>query len=232
MQAFRERQERVTVKPVVGKHGLGVSMAVDSEPLFLNAVASAMQHHAAFMVERFFDAPDYRLLFINHQCIAVSQRLPAFVDGDGVHDVLELIAIANADRAEDRKGPLSKIKIDEEVKKHLNRHGMGLGSVPAKDQRVFLRTQTSMDLGGVGVNLDVSLHAEVAAKLGQLTKLLGLQVAEIDVVSSDISSTFNKGQHAILEISSRPRIRLQECPYAGKPVAASDAILDMLFGAS
>ena len=114
---------------------------------------------------------------INHQCVAVSQRLPAFVDGTGEHTITDLIAQTNATRSVGRSGPLSKILVDEHAVAFLQSQTLGMGSVPACGQRVFIRPYASMDLGGVGINCDITLHPDTHQKLSKLTRDLGLQVA-------------------------------------------------------
>lgn len=228
---FKAHRHPSVIKPAVGTDSLGVSTNLRDESTFLAAAHRALQHYPAFIVEDYFEGPDYRLLFVQHRCIAISQRLPAFVEGDGESDIKTRIAHSNTERAEGRKGPLSKIIVDEDVIKHLHAQGRGMGTVPKAGERVFLRKQHSMDLGGVGVNLDIKLHPENHAMLSQLTESLGLQVAAIDIISPNLSMPFDtkKNPSAVLELISRPRLRFQEAPYAGEPIAASEAIIDMLF---
>jgi cyanophycin synthetase len=228
---FKEMEGSCVVKPVVGGGSMGITLHVSDEQACMMAIEKALQHYPIYMLERYIEYPDYRLLFVNAKCIAISQRLPAFVEGDGEQDIKALVATTNADRAVGRTGPLSKIIINEDVIAYLSAHNIGMGYVPKAKERVFLRSQTCMDLGGVGLNVDVKLHPKNHEALSALCQSLGLQVAAIDVVSNDLSLAFGnaKSKTAILEVLSRPRLRLHECPLLGTPIAASEAILDMLF---
>ena len=49
------------------------------------------------MVEKFLAGKDYRVLVVNNQVIAVSERMPVHVVGDGKHTVKELVDILNQD---------------------------------------------------------------------------------------------------------------------------------------
>lgn len=228
---FKQMGGPCVVKPAVGEASLGVSVNINSEQACLAAIDKALQYYPNYILEKHFDHPDYRLLFINHQCVAVSQRLPAFVDGNGEHDIKTLVAATNANRAQGRTGPLSKIIIDEDVINYLNAHHIGMGYVPKACERVYLRPQTCMDLGGVGVNIDIELHPKNHDMLSNLCQSLGLRVAAIDMVANDLSVPFSstRSKAAVIEINSKPRLRLHECPLIGVPVAASEAIIDMLF---
>lgn len=228
---FKKMKTPCTIKPAVGTDGQGISLNIQTTQAFCDAFQKALHWYPAVIVETYFDCPDYRLLFINHRCLAISQRLPAFVDGDGENDIKTLIAQTNANRAEGRRGPLSKIRVDDDMITHLQSQGLGMGCVPQAGERVFVRAEPNMDLGGVGINLDAQLHPDNHAMLSQLTESLGLNVAAIDIMMDDPAAPFNDKKHrsAILEIISRPRIRAEEAPFAGTPVAAADAIIDMLF---
>ena len=51
------------------------------------------------MVERYLTGKDYRILVVDKRVVAVAERVPAHVVGDGVSTVGELVDIANADPA-------------------------------------------------------------------------------------------------------------------------------------
>ena len=52
---------------------------------------------AAIVVERYLTGKDYRILVVDKRVVAVAERVPAHVVGDGVSTVGELIDVANAD---------------------------------------------------------------------------------------------------------------------------------------
>lgn len=226
---FHDRKKPCVVKPVVGSDSRGISTNINTEEEWTAAMLKALKRHPICMTEDHIFGEDYRLLMVDHQCIAISQRLPAFVEGNGRDSINELIAAANATRAAGRKGPVTKILVDDELTNYVREQGLGMGSVIEAGRRLYLRKNPSLDLGGVGINRDIILHPSNATQLATLTKLLGLRVAAIDLIANDLTKPFEKDGAAILEVMSRPRIRMQECPFEGVPVKASDAILDMLF---
>ncbi len=58
---------------------------------------------------------DYRVLVIGGQMVAVAERVPAHVVGDGEHTVRELVEIANPDprRGIGHEKVLTRIKVDD-----------------------------------------------------------------------------------------------------------------------
>ena len=66
------------------------------------------------VVESFITGKDYRILVVNNQVVAVAERVPAHVVGDGKHTVQELIDITNCDprRGVGHEKILTRISVD------------------------------------------------------------------------------------------------------------------------
>src|SRR3546814_3274801 len=72
------------------------------------------------------------MLVVGGKVVAVAQRVPAQVIGDGYHNVADLIDIVNQDerRGEGHEKVLTRIRIDEHLLEMLRRQGKSLDSVP------------------------------------------------------------------------------------------------------
>src|SRR3546814_12217617 len=83
------------------------------------------------VVERHLSGHDHRMLVVGGKVVAVAQRVPAQVIGDGYHNVADLIDIVNQDerRGEGHEKVLTSIRIDEPLLEMLRRQGKSLESV-------------------------------------------------------------------------------------------------------
>ncbi|CAA9545887.1 MAG: Cyanophycin synthase(EC [uncultured Thermomicrobiales bacterium] len=106
----------VVLKPVDGNHGRGVCVDLLDEQAVRShfAAARAASRSGSVIVERMFRGKDFRVLVINNEVVAVAERVPAHVVGDGVHSVEDLIRRANADplRGIGHERPLTRISVD------------------------------------------------------------------------------------------------------------------------
>src|SRR5687767_9481318 len=86
----------VILKPLDLSHGRGISPRLTSEDAVREAWATAASRYSArLIVEQFADGRDHRVLVIGGRVVAVAERVPARVVGDGAHTVRELIDAAN-----------------------------------------------------------------------------------------------------------------------------------------
>src|SRR5207245_6335559 len=85
-------------------------------------------HRPAVVVESFVTGNDYRVLVVGGHMVAVAQRVPAHVTGDGEHSVRQLIDMTNADprRGIGHEKVLTKIKVDSEATRRLQKEGDAL----------------------------------------------------------------------------------------------------------
>jgi cyanophycin synthetase len=89
----------VVLKPLDGNHGRGVTTDIQAPEGVESAfyLARAESRDGQVVVERFLTGKDYRILVVDGQVVAVAERVPAHVIGDGENCVATLIDIANAD---------------------------------------------------------------------------------------------------------------------------------------
>ncbi|MDH5313975.1 MAG: acetate--CoA ligase family protein, partial [Actinomycetota bacterium] len=89
----------VVVKPLDGNHGRGVGLDLTSMRAVRGAFSRALKQSRGgwVVVEGMMTGRDYRLLVIGGQMVAVAERVPAHVIGDGEHSVVELVETANSD---------------------------------------------------------------------------------------------------------------------------------------
>jgi cyanophycin synthetase len=222
----------VVVKPYNGNHGRGVSLNLmtqqDVEAAYL--VAYNRGDSSSVIVERFIVGDEHRLLVVGQRLIAAARGESLWITGDGVANIIELVDLQiNTDprRGELEDAPLSVINPEtrDEVRLELERQGLSARSVPLAGQKVLIQPN-----GNVAVDVTDLVHPSVAATALLAARVVGLDIAGIDLVAQDISRPLEEQGGAIIEVNASPGLLAHIKPGSGvaRPVGA--AIVDHLFG--
>jgi len=232
VDAARQIGWPVTVKPLDGNQGRGVTTGIADEQALRAAFARAVVHGTQVIVEQHVPGEDHRVLVVDGRVVAVSRRVPAQVVGDGQRSVRALVEAVNADprRGKGHESALTRIRLDEAAEDCLTRQGLGPDDVPAAGQRVLLRSNANLSTGGTAEDLTDAIHPHTARLCVRAARRVGLDVAGIDLVCEDISQPLPTQRGAVIEVNAAPGIRMHEQPSVGTPRAAGRAIVDRLFG--
>ena len=158
------------------------------------------------LVEQFAPGNDYRLLVVGGKLVAAARREPAQVVGDGVHTIAELVEIVNMDprRGEDHATSLSKIQLDADLAGRAGRPGLDAPLDPPAGQRVLIRRNANLSTGGTAIDVTDRVHPEVAARAIEAAQVVGLDIAGVDVVATDISRPLEEQGGVIVEVNAAP----------------------------
>jgi cyanophycin synthetase len=221
----------VVVKPLDGNHGRGVTTDLTEPDAIRKAFAVAAEHSRRVVVEQHFEGNDHRLLVVGGELVAVAERIPAHVVGDGESTIAELIEAVNRDprRGEGHEQVLTKIKIDAQVRQLLEKNGMSLDSVPLAGQAVMLRGTANLSTGGTAVDRTDEIHPDNACIAIRAALSLGLDIAGIDFISPDISKSAREVGGGIVEVNAAPGFRMHLQPTVGRPRPVAPAVVRMLF---
>lgn len=219
------------VKPCDGNQGKGVSLNLAGEAQVRAAYKVAENFGSKVLVEEQIFGRHYRILVINEKVVAASERFPARVQGDGINSVKELIEIENCNhlRGEGHEKPLTKIKVDQIVFNVLARQNLTMNYIPASGQTVNLRDNANLSTGGTAADVTDNLHSENSLLACRIARLLGLDIAGIDVVTEDIGRPLLAGNGAVIEVNAAPGIRMHLFPSQGASRPVGDEIVDYLF---
>jgi cyanophycin synthetase len=222
----------VVVKPRYGNQGRGVSVNLRSREEVEKAYALAREEDSSVVVERFVTGGDYRLLVVGGRMVAAARRHPPTVVGDGVATVRGLVDLVNEDprRSGDHATSLSPMVIDEVAVAVLAEQGLTAESVPAAGRAVLLRRNANLSTGGSAEDVTDVVHAEVAARAIEAARIIGLDVAGIDMVMEDVTRSLESQRGVVIEVNAAPGLRMHLEPTVGKPRNVGAAIIDALFG--
>ncbi len=223
----------VVVKPQCGNHGRGVSTNLSSREQVLAAYAAARTEEEDIVVERFAPGFDHRLLVVGDRLVAAARRDPAQVVGDGVHTISQLIEAVNQDprRGDGHGAVLTRIALDDIALQVLADQGMTADSTPPACARVLIRRNANLSTGGTATDVTDLVHPDVAARVVEAARIIGLDVTGVDVIATDIARPLEEQGGVIVELNASPGLRMHLAPSDGKPRPVGEAIVDTLFPA-
>ncbi|MBN9203483.1 cyanophycin synthetase [Methylibium petroleiphilum] len=219
----------VALKPTDGNHGRGVTLDLTSREDIEAAYAYADLHGSEVMVERHVPGQEHRLLVVGGRVVAAARGETAWVTGDGRSTVSELVdAQINTDprRGETEDFPLGLIETDKDgaVLSDLQRQGLAPDAVPASGRRVLIQRN-----GNVAIDCSDQVHPEVDHIVSLAARVVGLDIAGVDVVAEDISRPLAEQGGAIVEVNAGPGLLMHLRPAEGMPRPVGQAIIDHLF---
>jgi len=221
----------VVVKPLDANHGRGVHIGLATADAVRTAFADAATHGRRVIIEEMLRGRDHRILVVGGAVVAVAERVPAHVVGDGVSTLAELVATVNADprRGSGHGNVLTAIKVDATVLALLAERGLSLTSVPDAGQTVDLRATANLSTGGTAIDRTDQIHPENAALARRAAAILDLDIAGIDFITPDIAKPARLTGGGIIEVNAAPGLRMHLAPSEGQARDVARPIIEMLF---
>ena len=177
----------------------------------------------AVIIQEFVRGKEFRILVLKNKILAISQLTPPLVIGNGHLTIKGLIK--KLERKINRQ-----IVIDQEMKDLIKVQGFSFDSVLPTDQKLFLKEYSKIGQGGQIENLSLSLiHPEIKKMCMKAVKVVGLELAGLDIIAEDISKAPKGQKIRFIEINGRPDIYLHHCPDKGEPVNVTREILKHIF---
>ncbi|WP_035140783.1 cyanophycin synthetase [Fischerella sp. PCC 9605] len=221
----------IVIKPLDGNHGRGITIDIQNWEEAEAAYDAARQVSRSIIVERYYRGRDHRVLVVDGKVVAVAERVPAHVVGDGRSTIAELIEETNKDpnRGDGHDKVLTKIELDRTSYHLLERQGYTLDSVLDRGEICYLRATANLSTGGIAVDRTDEIHPENVWLAQRVVKIVGLDIAGIDIVTSDISRPLREVDGVIVEVNAAPGFRMHVAPSQGTPRNVAGAVIDMLF---
>ena len=231
-EAWAEAQEigvPVVVKPRDGNRGRGVMLNLRTEEEIVAAYHVARPEDIDVIVERYIEGHEHRVLVVGGKVIAIARGESVWVTGDGKSTVEQLVdAQVNSDP---RRGnadihPLETLvpRKNSVILANLQRQGLGVDDIPADGRRVLIVAN-----GNHAIDCTDQIHPEVAHACTLAARVIGLDIAGIDLVCEDIGQPLESQRGAIIEVNAGPGLLMHLKPAQGKPQPVGDAIVGHLF---
>ncbi|MGD1936394.1 MAG: cyanophycin synthetase [Cyanophyceae cyanobacterium] len=223
----------IVVKPLDGNHGRGITLDIDRWETAEEAydLAKTESRSQTVMVERFYRGNDHRVLVVNGKVVAVAERVPAHVVGNGQSTIQELIDETNRDprRGDGHDNVLTRIVVNRNTELLLESNGYTLNTVPDEGEVCYLRATANLSTGGIAIDRTDEIHPSNIWLAERIVKIIGLDIAGIDVVTSDISRPLRETDGVIVEVNAAPGFRMHVQPSQGIPRNVAEPVMNMLF---
>jgi cyanophycin synthetase len=226
-EAAQEIGLPVCLKPYDGNHGRGVFIDLNTKEEIETAYGVAIDEGSGVMVERSLPGVEHRLLVVGGKLAAATKGDLVAVTGDGKQTIQQLIDTQiNSDprRGGTEEHPLNFIRIDTSARLELARHGYTSDSVPPAGKEVIIQRA-----GNHAFDVTDEVHPETARLACLAAKVVGLDIAGIDIVCIDIAKPLAAQKGAVVEVNAGPSLLMHLKPAVGKPRAVGKAICDHLF---
>jgi cyanophycin synthetase len=217
----------VVVKPTDGNHGRGVFTDLTNREEIEAAYAIAREEGSGVIVERFVLGLEHRLLVVGGRVAAAAKGELASVVGDGRTTIRELVQSqlnSDARRGDTEDFPLNPVRMNSTVRADLARQGLTPESVPPAGTTVLVQRN-----GNVAFDVTDRVHPDVAATAALAARVVGLDIAGIDLVAEDIGRPLEEQGGAIVEVNAGPGLLMHLKPADGAPRPVGRAIVDHLF---
>lgn len=222
----------IVIKPNSTNFGLGITIFKTecSFEEYRQGLEMAFSHDKKVLVEEFVRGQEYRFFVIDGQNIAILNREPANVFGDGVMSIRELVDLKNLDplRGSGYVTPLEKIKLGVVEAMFLGQQGLNFDSVPSAGQKVFLRENSNVSTGGDSIDYtDImpKAYKRIAVKAAES---VGAAICGVDMIIRNIKNPYPENNYALIELNFNPAIHIHTYPYQGKDRKVAERILQSL----
>lgn len=218
----------VVVKPRDGNHGRGVFTDLQTRDQVVTAYNRACDEGSGVMVEKYIPGAEHRLLVVGGKLVAATKGDEAQIVGDGLSTIEQLISTQiNSDP---RRGclethPLNQISLNSCSLLEIQRQGFAdAHAVPPAGVEVMIQRS-----GNHAFDVTDAVHPDTAAIVALAARVVGLDIAGIDLVAQDISQPLAEQGAAIVEVNAGPSLLMHLKPAVGKPRPVGEAIVANLF---
>ena len=219
----------VVVKPTDGNHARGVFTNLTTREEVEAAYAGAVNEGSGVIVERFVFGSEHRLLVVGGKLIAAARGETASVVGDGHSTINELIdSQINSDprRGAAEEFPLDIIDLENNMvyRHEVARQGFAPESIPPEGREVLV-----VRTGNHTCDITHLVHPSVADAASLAARIVGLDIAGVDLVCEDISRPLAEQRGAIVEVNAGPGLLMHIKPAIGEARPVGRAIVEHLF---
>lgn len=228
--ALYYEHQAIVVKPKSTNFGIGISIFPEgaSKEDIMHALEIGFEHDHTVLIERFAKGKEYRFLVIGNEVAGILHRVPANVEGDGIHTIQELVAIKNRDplRGKGYKTPLEKIVLDPSSALFLKQQGFDFEATPQKGQVVYLRENSNISTGGDSIDYTDKIPERFKQIAVQAAQAVEAKFCGVDMMLEDYTS--EESSYAIIELNFNPAIHIHSFPYKGQERNIAQKVLKVL----
>jgi len=218
----------VVVKPRDANHARGISLDLRDHESIRKAYdwAKIDGETEEVMVEQYIEGEHHRLLVVGDKMIAAAKGQREYIFGNGRDTIEELVAEVNRDprRGENYTDLLGVLKLDASALIELNKQNVTPETVLEINEKILVR-----HVGDLIEDVTARVHPTTADLAILAAKVVGLDIAGMDLVVKDISIPLSEQRGCIIEVNAGPSLAHHVVPLIGQPQPVGHAIVDLLF---
>ena len=173
---------------------------------------------------------DHRILVIDWRVEAITKRVPPFIIWTWNKTIQELLDIENSNPLRwkwwDHDAPMSKIRIDTELKETIKQQWYTLESILKKWKKLTVRNNANLSSWWIAIDVTTLAHSEIKKEAEKMAKVLQLNLCAVDFLCTDISLPLIEWWWAIIESWATPWIRMHHYPSKWTPINVAKIILE------
>jgi cyanophycin synthetase len=227
-QALLEAGKQYVVKTLDAGHGHGITVRLHSKDQLSEAFAYAQQYSQTVLVQQYQDSPiDLRMLCINYKVVAVLERIPARIVGDGMHTIQERIEQQNQLRGAQYTADLSVIPLNRATQ-YL---GSAIHAIPPEGEIVPVLGLANIGLGGEGRDLTHEVPQWLNDTAEHAARTLRLPVCGVDFLISEVPTPQSIQEQltlSITEVNKCPSLFIHQPPTHGSAQPVIKQYVDYL----
>lgn len=189
----------VIVKPLNLSQGTLVTKVYNKREYY-QVAKKIFQLTSGLIVERFHGGNDYRIVVLDNEVLITYQRIPLCIVGNGKATIWELLQ-----KKQFYLNQTGRRVIDLEdfrIQKKLKRQKLSFDTVLAKGKIVYVLDNANLSSGGEAVDLTEKIHPDFQELAINITKDMGLRLAGVDIITSDITQPME--DYILIEVNGSP----------------------------
>ena len=197
----------VVVKPLNKDMGVGVTVNIKNKGELESAIQNATKY-GPLMVEKYIAGEDFRFFIVNGRIAGVTKRVPPVLVGNGKDSISTLFNTFMRDRKRDKfLRNYSNFSLDDiEIQDQIKIQGVRNSSILKRGQEVLLRSNANVSTGGRDESVTSRVHPDNNNMALFAADVVGLDIAGIDFITTDIAKSWKEVGGGICEINPTPAL--------------------------
>ncbi|MEO8559093.1 MAG: acetate--CoA ligase family protein [Rhodospirillales bacterium] len=192
----------VVIKPINQDRGIGVRVGIGNEAE-LSEAFPATRAFGTVQVEKYLQGFDYRFTFMRGSLAGVLCTMPPIIVGDGKASIRQLLDAAPVTTPTFAR---KKVIVDEEVLRRIAGRGHTLADVLPVGEQIVLRQWWRNQPDHMLENVTVATHPDNIEAAALAVQLVGLDIAGVDFITTDISRPYYETGGAFTEVNPMPAL--------------------------
>ena len=203
MSDFKKKSLKypLVVKPIYGTYGKNVFMNITNITMLIDTVTKLIKAKKFPMIEEQIHGDIFRILVFNGSIIDIYKKEPAYIIGNGVHTLLELIRELRLDKK--MEGGYMVKSIDWN---YIKNQGYKKNDIIPINTKIILTLAANVNNGAIVTPINIEdVDSENIRMFKRLNKLSNLNLNGIDYISYDLKVPHTQYGY-VLENNARPGV--------------------------